>query len=318
MPITKNFVCAVIALFVAGIATTSTAQQPNAGSVQASQTIAGGLKTSTFLLHAGKIDVNFPDDMAASDQISGTVVTQPAGKTPEERQENQDELQGYVVDIKPAQPPSQLPGALANLGSQLAQVPLSKGASCGGVPSFSCQVPPSCTGMNVGLQQGSATVCSSAMSCLPTPPPMPCADGMCIMPKVGRGGYPLSIKRRCKGGFSNSQVQMQGPGCAPVLLTPLAKSPRQLVVKSPRSIVGPAVLTAREGNQMSTGNFNNLKLVLTCPNNVLHKGESTQVQVAVLGMGGMKEAVKLHIQAAGVIDLSGGNDQTFILGGGHH
>ncbi len=59
-----------------------------------------GLHTTTFTTAEGKIKVNFPDDMAAGDTISGTVIAEPAGTTLEERERNSDELNGYVVEVE--------------------------------------------------------------------------------------------------------------------------------------------------------------------------------------------------------------------------
>ena len=58
-----------------------------------------GLETVAFDTINGMVQVNLPDDMAASDTISGTVVTEPKSENKEEIASNQDELNGYVVEI---------------------------------------------------------------------------------------------------------------------------------------------------------------------------------------------------------------------------
>ncbi len=55
-----------------------------------------GLKTTVFETPKGKISVNIPDDTSASDEITGTVLAEPAGETQEEKAKNEDELNGYV------------------------------------------------------------------------------------------------------------------------------------------------------------------------------------------------------------------------------
>ena len=54
--------------------------------------IEGGLHTVIFETQEGKIKVNLPDDMAAGDTFSGTVIAEPSGNTTEERENNTDEL----------------------------------------------------------------------------------------------------------------------------------------------------------------------------------------------------------------------------------
>ena len=59
----------------------------------------GGLTTITFEPKAGTVRVHLPDDMRAGDTISGTVVSEPKGQTPEERAKNGSELKGLTVEI---------------------------------------------------------------------------------------------------------------------------------------------------------------------------------------------------------------------------
>lgn len=62
--------------------------------------VGGGLNTTVFSTPHGKIRVSLPDDMAAGDTISGTVVAEPAGKDDKERVKNEGELSGYVVELE--------------------------------------------------------------------------------------------------------------------------------------------------------------------------------------------------------------------------
>lgn len=54
---------------------------------------------STFTTPQGNIKVYLPDDMAAGDMISGTVVTEPLGKTEKEKKKNLAALLKYVVSF---------------------------------------------------------------------------------------------------------------------------------------------------------------------------------------------------------------------------
>ena len=66
----------------------------NAGTIT-----ANGLVVTAFDTPPGKIKVILPDDMAAGDTVSGTVVVEPAGNSQSERDTNETELNGYVIDI---------------------------------------------------------------------------------------------------------------------------------------------------------------------------------------------------------------------------
>src|ERR1039457_575051 len=58
-----------------------------------------GLAAAVFSTNQGTVTVNLPDDMAAGDTVTGTVVVAPAGATDADRQRNADELQGTVVEV---------------------------------------------------------------------------------------------------------------------------------------------------------------------------------------------------------------------------
>ena len=57
-----------------------------------------GLHRVLFHVPQGIIRVNYPDDMAVGDTISGTVYTEPLGKTQKEQDKNSGELSGYVIE----------------------------------------------------------------------------------------------------------------------------------------------------------------------------------------------------------------------------
>ena len=76
------------------------------GQITATAKIGDGLNTTVFDTPNGKISVNLPEDMATGDTLSGTVIAEPVGQTAKEKEENEDELNGYVVEIKKAQEPA--------------------------------------------------------------------------------------------------------------------------------------------------------------------------------------------------------------------
>ena len=130
------------------------------------------------------------------------------------------------------------------------------------------------------------------------------------MPTVGSCGKPVQIKGCGDGAFSNSNVTIGGAK-APLL----AESPRQTVAKSPTSVVGPTEIQRQEGNKVSKGKFNNLRVKLVAGKLGLQKGESTTVTVRVEGLEGMKEPVRLQLEnrTPEVVTMSGGNVQQIII-----
>ena len=57
--------------------------------------VANGLSTTSFSTPRGKVQVNLPEDIAAGDTISGTVIAEPEGKDRKEQTRNQGELNGH-------------------------------------------------------------------------------------------------------------------------------------------------------------------------------------------------------------------------------
>src|SRR6266852_1719541 len=90
------FAVAVL-LFFARSGATQKAPSKDSSTVET----ANWLTVVTFALDPGTIIVNLPDDMRAGDTISGTVVAEPKGQTPEERARNMTVLSGYVVEVQP-------------------------------------------------------------------------------------------------------------------------------------------------------------------------------------------------------------------------
>src|SRR5215510_12224699 len=69
------------------------------GTSRATTETAFGLHTATFDTLQGTVTAKLPDDLSAGDTISGTVVAEAKGKTPQEKAQNLDQLNGYVVEL---------------------------------------------------------------------------------------------------------------------------------------------------------------------------------------------------------------------------
>src|ERR1700674_3454685 len=93
MMVTRRFLLLCVFL------TLLTMPVPAQNSAAPTQTREGGLVNTTFTTPSAKITVTLPDDIAAGDTISGTVVAEPAGKNDAEKQHNAAELTGYVIEV---------------------------------------------------------------------------------------------------------------------------------------------------------------------------------------------------------------------------
>src|SRR6185369_3611642 len=99
------------------------------------------------------------------------VMAEATGATPEEKAENTDELNGYVVEVakteeapKPDQPKKKKPPSVKP-----------------SAPEFTCFIPPACEAIKLILKNPHGSpVCTSEVPCLPTPPPMPCPEDQCV------------------------------------------------------------------------------------------------------------------------------------------
>lgn len=269
------------------------AQQP----LKATITKMGGLNTAVFETPHGKLKVNLPDDAAGGDTISGTVVAEPAGNTPEEKAQNEDELNGYVVAVQPKQPPG---------------MPPIKPPKCEPGKPVTCNLPPGCSGINVSCDppgtasQNSGTSCSVPCDEKPPAPPPP---GSCTMPTIGQCGKPFEVKANCDGKFDNSACEVGGQQCKM-----LAESPRKMIAESPKDIVGPSQLKVKEGNKTAQGPFCNVKVKLVCPKPVLHQGETSTLTCTVLGLANVKGAtLSIDNNSPDVLSLSGGDHQVLPL-----
>lgn len=283
--------CVLIFQFVSAPAVS--AQEQLKGTI----TKMGGLNTAVFETPHGKLKVNLPDDAAGGDTISGTVVAEPSGSTPEEKAKNEDELVGYVVAVRPKPSPGTLPVAPPQ---------------CKPGQPMTFTLPPGCSNIDVACNPpGTASANSGSncsIPCEPTPPKAPPA-GVCTMPTVGQGGKPFQVQTPCDGKFDNSACKVGGLPCKM-----LAESPRKMVAESPREIVGPSQLMVQEGNQACQGPFCNVKVKLFCPNPVLHQGETSTLTATVVGLKNVQNA-KLAIDnnSPDVLSLSGGDHQVLSL-----
>jgi hypothetical protein len=274
------------------------APQPTSLKVNA-KNIGGAFELPAETLLYGDVRVFLPDDMAAGDTISGTVMAEPKGNTEEERAKNRDTLQGFVVEI----------------GEQ--KVPVSKGVFKWVVPATPklIRIIDGASGNEVAKTQ--VPLIAPMPKIAPSQNPRP---GDFRLPAIGQQGRAVEIAGPFDGDFSNTTLDWKatqdfekntenvsgGFGL-------IAESPRKAVFRSPYDITGPVEINLKEGSVETKGVFRNVGVRLSAPKTNLQKGEKTTLTVEVVGLAGIQTGVPLQIDSRGVINMEGGNFQNMLI-----
>jgi hypothetical protein len=211
-----------------------------------------GLHKASFDTLNGKVVVYLPDDMAANDTISGTVVIEPAGRTEDERTRNQEILEGYVI-VPEGKPQSKV-------GQDILRWALPAGL----LTSIALR---DSSGKNVGRAD---------IPLQPTPPPPPPTVSI---PPFGQAGRPIECPGPFNDDFADSAAKVNG---AP--LRPLAESPRKAVFNAPME-PGTGQCEVTEQGKTTSGPFTNLRVSLSAPKTTLLAGEKTTLECVVSGFG---------------------------------
>ncbi|HEX8846617.1 MAG TPA: hypothetical protein VF791_18365 [Pyrinomonadaceae bacterium] len=267
--------------------------------------IGGALELTGDTLIYGDLKVYLPDDMAAGDTISGTVIAEPKGSTKEERAKNQDTLEGLVLEI----------------GDQ--KVPASNGTFTVKVPNMQGQ--PS---YNLKFVEASSNkeLATTALPVLAVPQnvqrPRTVTANDFRLPTIGQQGRAVEIFGPFDGDFSNTTLDWsttKSPDGANNTENDsggfglIAESPRKAVFRSPRDVTGPIGINLKEGGVGTTGAFRNIGVRLSAPKTNLKKGESTTVTVEVLGLAGILTSLPMQLDTRGAVNMDGGNFQNFLI-----
>lgn len=216
-----------------------------------------GLREETFDTVEGTVRVLMPDDMRPGEIITGTVIAEPNGATAAEREANMDELTGLVMEI----------------GEQKVEVRDRK---------FNWTIP--AAGLMTYLlfkPDGTPLRARSGQIEIPKPGPDPDPVGGpgFSIPTHGQTGKPMPIS----GNFDPNTPTVITIGGQPAEI--LAESPRQAIVSLPRNLVGPQdVLVSENGRRVAEGKMGLLQISLSAGKLNLLKGETTTLQVKVIGL----------------------------------
>lgn len=259
----------------------SSAQEVSSSSSQSSS----GLRVVTLATKMGNVKITVPDEIRAGDTISGTVTTEPKGKDPTERKDNDERLMRGTIKID----------------TQRWQV--SDGR-------IQLTIPESATGPEITLTDEQGKRLAQAVLALMRLAELLANSQNPSLPQLGQTGRPYSIGGAFDGNSANTNVIIGG---TPVKV--LAESPRQVIVESPLEIVGPTNIEVKENGTTTTGSFRNLKIDLTAPKTSLMRGESTELHVQVQGLQGITQPVQVQLQnqSPSNVNITGGNTQNIII-----
>ncbi len=253
-------------------------------------------KVRTVVLKAplGQVKVYLPGDIAAGDTMSGTVTTEPAGKTETEKQNNTRKLNGLVIHE-------------VNKASDSAEE--QRWPVSGGVIQ-KLKIGPALIG-NLQLILLDEKGKRIDIATIPiTPTPNPSAPPNFLIPQIGQTGRLLPITGPFDGNSANTNINIGGTNAKVI-----AESPRSAFVEIPKTVVGPSNIKVTDNGSSATGNFRALKIDLTAPKTSLIKGESTELHVEVQGLEGITQPVPIQIQnqTPQNINLTGGNTQNIVI-----
>lgn len=274
-----------VVIAMAGVASSSVEAQSPAAEVQT----AYGVHAAVFRTLQGTVTVQVSADAAAGDTISGVVLAEPAGSTPEQQQTNLDQLNGFVVDLQ---------------GQQSTRVSARR---------YEWKIPLTMRTGDATLtlrDGGGGVVLQTALPVDPVPAagptPAPGSDAF-ELPTDANANRPAIIRGPLDGTFRGAEVSV-GTERAELL----AASPRRIVFRVPDTASGPVALRFTYNGAVAEGQMRVLAIRLTASNTQLLRGQKATLTVTATGLQGITEPVTLSIRnlTAATAQVQGGADQT--------
>ena len=253
--------CIAFALFVPS--SDRVRAQSDGGDVQ----VSGGISTASFTTAEGRIQVHVSADAAPGDTISGVVLAEPAGKTPQEQQANLGTLTGLVVELE---------GQRTKVASK----------------QYEWTVP---AALRVGrailtLRRPDGRMVSQVPVPIDPQPPLPRGPGQTgvALPSDLQIGRPATIRGRFDGSLRAKSVDVGG---IPAEL--LAASPRQVVFRTSQTTFGEVPIRFTDNGQPTEAMTRAMGVRLTATSTQLVKGQRANLTTTVTGLGGITEPVTL-------------------------
>jgi hypothetical protein len=249
---------------------------------------ANGLHVATFRLPQGSVTVNVPADAAAGDTIAGTVVAAPAGDTPQQRDSNLGELNGFVVDWQ----------------GEPASVPDGR---------YRWTIPTAARSGAVALvlrDRGGRSISQAAVPVSPFPvAPDARSSAPFELPVDGQAGQPAIVRGATDGTLQSVQITV-GEHRADVI----AVSPRQVVFRVPDAGAGVRPLRVTREGRTQDGQLRVLRVRLTAtgtPLQLMKPGQKATVTITADGLQGIAQPATLTLvnTAPDVVQLQNGPTQ---------
>lgn len=302
--------------------------QPARGEVQTAQ----GLHRISFDTLQGRVIVNLPDDMRAGDTISGSVMAEPKGQTPEERARNMSPMRDRKIQIVTGKKPDGTSDVHVEVAITATVSPFTftlppnspltlplKSVSSGSSDGLGITLTNTSGSFNVG---GSTTVPIQLVNLsLQSVVPLQ-------VPTIGQQGRPIEIIGPFDGNTANTRL-MYGPARSSIqdfekntenvsggfgLIRPLAESPRKCVFEAPHNLNGPIEILIQDRLVTPTTKpFREIGVNLSAPKTNLLKGEKTTLMVEVNGLAGIDKPVPLTLESHGAITMEGGMFQPLVI-----
>ena len=244
--------------------------------------VVGGLSTASFTTPQGKIQVHVSSDAAPGDTISGVVLAEPTGQTPQEQQANLGTLTGFVVELEGQQTKVSMRG-------------------------YEWTVP---TALRVGralltLRGPDGRVVSEVRVPVDPQPPLPRAPGPAdvALPTDVQLGRPATIRGRLDGTLRGKTVDVGGDTA-----DLLASSPRQIVFRVTKTPFGEVPIRFTDNGTTTDGTTRAIGVRLNATSTQLLRGQRATLTTTVAGLGGIKEPATLSFRnlSPAVVQLEGG------------
>lgn len=250
---------------------------------------ASGLYKAVFQVPEGKINVNFPNDVAAGDTILAMVYPEPSGKDRKELDRNSASLSAYTVELD---------------GSNM----VSGGRLRWTVPS---RVPSGFSTVRLHDRKGKVlTQCDVPVSPSGAELRKPTATASFVLPLGARAGAAVSLW----GSFPEDVVPAIRVGGFAALV--IAQSPRRIVFVSPPDVVGASTLQVRFGAAATvTGPFHVLGMQSSATQRTLLPGQKAALTVRISGLNGLGAPAVLVLanQSPTTVALSDGALQRILI-----
>jgi hypothetical protein len=232
--------------------------------------VSGGVSTASFATPQGTIRVHVSADAAPGDTISGIILAEPAGATPQEQQANLGTLTGLVVDLE---------GQQAKVAER----------------RYEWTVP-------VALRMARATMTlrgagGRVVSQLPVPvdpqAALPPGTGAAAvdMPAEMQSGRPVTIRARSDGRLQGKSVNVAGSQAEL-----LAASPRQVVFRANETQFGEVPVRYTDGGMTAEGRVRVMGVRLSATGTQLVRGQRATLTTTVTGLGGITEPATLSFR----------------------